>query len=68
MSAFISIENIVKQYKRDTQTLTVLDGLSLTVDEGDFVALMGPSGSGKTTLLNLIAGIDRPTSGRIAVG
>ena len=39
-----------------------------TVDEGDFVALMGPSGSGKTTLLNLIAGIDRPTSGTILVG
>ncbi|MCK6682726.1 MAG: ABC transporter ATP-binding protein [Thermoanaerobaculia bacterium] len=65
---FIRIESIVKQYVRDTQVLTVLDGLSLSVEEGDFVALMGPSGSGKTTLLNLIAGIDKPTSGRIAVG
>lgn len=65
---FIRIESIVKQYVRDTQILTVLDGLSIAIDEGDFVALMGPSGSGKTTLLNLVAGIDRPTSGRIVVG
>ena len=64
----IRIDSLVKQYTRDTQVLTVLDNLSLTVDEGDFMALMGPSGSGKTTLLNLIAGIDRPTSGRIVVG
>jgi putative ABC transport system ATP-binding protein len=64
----IRIENVVKQYTRDTQVLTVLDGLSLEVEKGDFVALMGPSGSGKTTLLNLVAGIDRPTSGRILVG
>jgi putative ABC transport system ATP-binding protein len=66
--SLIRIESVVKKYRRDTQELTVLDGLSLGVDEGDFVALMGPSGSGKTTLLNLIAGIDRPTSGRIHVG
>ena len=66
--ALIEISNLVKQYRRDTQVLTVLDGLSLSVDEGDFVALMGPSGSGKTTLLNLIAGIDRPTTGTIRVG
>lgn len=64
----IKIESVVKQYTRDTQVLTVLDGLSLEVEKGDFVALMGPSGSGKTTLLNLIAGIDRPTRGRILVG
>ena len=45
----------------------MLDGLDLTVPEGEFLALMGPSGSGKTTLLNLIAGIDRPTSGQVIV-
>ena len=64
----IRIDGVVKQYTRDTQVLTVLDGLSLEVETGDFVALMGPSGSGKTTLLNLVAGIDRPTSGTIHVG
>ena len=64
----IRIESIVKEYVRDTQKLRVLDGLTLSVDEGEFLALMGPSGSGKTTLLNLVAGIDRPTQGRITVG
>ncbi len=65
---FIRIENLVKAYQRDSQPLTVLSGLNLAVDPGEFLALMGPSGSGKTTLLNLIAGIDRPSSGRITVG
>lgn len=64
----IRVESVVKKYQRDAEELTVLNGLDLTVDEGEFVALMGPSGSGKTTLLNLIAGIDRVTSGRIFIG
>ncbi len=64
----IRVENVVKKYHRGAEELTVLNSLNFTVDEGEFVALMGPSGSGKTTLLNLIAGIDRPTSGYISVG
>jgi len=63
----VDVRDVRKVYKRDSQEIPVLDGLSLQVKEGDFVALMGPSGSGKTTLLNLIAGIDRPTSGQVVV-
>src|SRR5271157_1774338 len=63
----VDVQNVVKVYQRDSQQITVLDGMNLEVPAGEFVALMGPSGSGKTTLLNLIAGIDRPTSGRVVV-
>ena len=65
--AAVDVQQVRKVYKRDSQEIVVLDGLSLEVPDGEFVALMGPSGSGKTTLLNLIAGIDRPTSGRVVV-
>ncbi len=63
----VEVSNVRKVYRRDSQEIPVLDGLNLSVPEGEFVALMGPSGSGKTTLLNLIAGIDRPTSGTVKV-
>jgi putative ABC transport system ATP-binding protein len=63
----VDVRDVRKVYRRGSQDVVVLDGLSLTVPEGEFVALMGPSGSGKTTLLNLIAGIDRPTSGQVVV-
>jgi putative ABC transport system ATP-binding protein len=65
--AMVDVRNVRKVYRRDSQEIPVLDGINLGVNEGDFVALMGPSGSGKTTLLNLIAGIDRPTSGQVVV-
>ncbi len=65
--AAVDVQHVRKVYHRDSQEIMVLDGLSLQVPEGEFVALMGPSGSGKTTLLNLIAGIDRPTSGKVIV-
>ena len=66
-TAAVSVQNVVKIYQRDSQQITVLDRLDLEVPQGEFMALMGPSGSGKTTLLNLIAGIDRATSGTVRV-
>ena len=63
----IRIQGLRKAYQRGGQEVLVLDNLNLQVAEGDFLALMGPSGSGKSTLLNLIAGIDRPTSGVIEI-
>ena len=63
----VDVRGVRKVYRRDAEELTVLDGIDLQVPAGEFVALMGPSGSGKTTLLNLIAGIDRPTSGQVIV-
>ena len=59
----IELRDVTKSYKRDANEISVLDRVSITVDEGDFLGLMGPSGSGKSTLLNLLAGIDRPTRG-----
>ena len=64
----VEIRDLSKYYVRGDQVIPVLVDIDLEVDAGDFVALMGPSGSGKSTLLNLIAGIDKPSSGQIRVG
>ncbi len=63
----IEVQGLSKEYHRDSLRIPVLNDISLRVPEGEFLALMGPSGSGKTTLLNLIAGIDRPTTGTVVV-
>ncbi len=63
----VKISNLYKEYIRDDMRIPVLYDINLDVPEGAFLSLMGPSGSGKTTLLNLIAGIDRPTSGDLSV-
>lgn len=66
--ALIRIRALSKAYQRGGQLIPVLQGVDLDVAGGEFIALMGPSGSGKSTLLNLIAGIDKPTSGTIEIG
>jgi putative ABC transport system ATP-binding protein len=63
----VSVRDVRRVYRRDNFDIEVLNGIHFDVQPGDFVALMGPSGSGKSTLLNLLAGIDRPTAGRIIV-
>jgi putative ABC transport system ATP-binding protein len=66
--ALIELRDVTKSYKRDAIEIPVLDRMSMSIDAGDYVALMGPSGSGKSTLLNLLAGIDRPSRGSVRVG
>jgi putative ABC transport system ATP-binding protein len=61
----IRLSNIVKRFVKAKEAITIFDGLSMTIPEGDFIAIMGPSGSGKSTLLNLLGGIDQPTSGEV---
>ncbi len=66
-NSIVSIRDLYKSYKRGSQSVPVLLGINLDIENGSFAALMGPSGSGKTTLLNLIAGIDRPDQGKLLV-
>ncbi len=63
----VEVQGLEKTYVRGAHKVKVLAGLDLSVDAGEFVALMGPSGSGKSTLLNVVAGIDRPTAGKVWV-
>ena len=66
--SLVTIRNVDKTFHRGSEDIHVLSSLSLDIEQGEFLALMGPSGSGKSTLLNLLAGLDRPTSGTIEVG
>ncbi len=63
----VEIQGLSKIFKRDSFEIPALENINLVIEEGEFLCLMGPSGSGKTTLLNIIAGIDRPTSGELRV-
>lgn len=63
----IKARNLGKTYRRGGEEVKALDGLTFTVDKGEFLAVLGPSGSGKTTLMNLIGLLDRPSAGNISV-
>ncbi len=67
MDPLVRVKDVHKFFKRGSERVDVLQGASLDVPAGDFLALMGPSGSGKTTLLNLIGGLDQPSSGSVEV-
>jgi putative ABC transport system ATP-binding protein len=67
MMALVEVRGVSKVYQRDTVKVPVLEQLDVTIEQGEFLALMGPSGSGKSTLLNLLAGLDQPTTGSIRV-
>lgn len=67
MTTLVRLRNVTKTYQRGPETLTVLHGVDLDIESGEFVALMGPSGSGKTTLLNLIGGLDTPSGGEVEI-
>ena len=64
----IQMRGVVKTFKNAAGEFTVLHGIDLTINRGDFVAIVGKSGSGKSTLLNMITGIDHPSSGQVVIG
>lgn len=66
--ALVKVQNVSRTFRRGSEEIRVLDGLTVEVPRGEFLALMGPSGSGKSTLLNLIGGIDRATAGSVEIG
>jgi putative ABC transport system ATP-binding protein len=66
--SLVSLSQVVKTYHNEAGTFVALDSVNLQVGQGEFVAVIGKSGSGKSTLINMIAGIDRPTSGQVMVG
>ena len=67
MTRALEAKSVVKQYRVGGGTINAVDGVSLSLQQGEFVALVGPSGSGKTTMLAMLAGLLEPTSGSIVI-
>ena len=67
MSAYISLKDVVKTYKAGANSINACNGVSLSIDKGQFVIIVGPSGAGKTTVLNILGGMDTLTSGSVVV-
>jgi putative ABC transport system ATP-binding protein len=67
MAVVLETRDLKKHYRMGASTVRALDGVSLTVEQGEFIGLLGTSGSGKSTLLNLIAGLDRPSAGSLRI-
>ena len=63
--ALFQLKGLGKQFTKGKETISIFDGLDMSITRGDFVAMMGPSGSGKTTLLNMLGGVDQPSSGEV---
>ncbi len=63
----IEVKNLYKYYRAGTQYVRALDGVSFSINKGEFCAIVGPSGSGKSTLLNMLAGLEKPTKGEIVI-
>ena len=65
--ALIEATDVVKKYKVGSEIITALDGINLSIDKGEFIAILGTSGCGKSTLLNMLSGLERPTKGDITI-
>ena len=68
MQTILQTENLCKYYGKNENTIKAVDHTNITVEQGEFIAVVGKSGSGKSTLLHLLGGLDSPTAGRVIIG